>query len=87
MSVTVEGSVGHDPEQVESPQAPPPGRRAWVIGGAILISVALLASLLSFGLSRDPAVIRSPLIGRRAPDFALRTLDGSRTIRLSDLRG
>lgn len=54
---------------------------------AVLGGVALLTLLLSFGLSRDPTVIRSALIGRRAPDFALRTLDGSGTVRLSDLRG
>ncbi len=86
MSVTVEGSVGRDSEEFQ-PREPPSPRRPWVIGGAIMIGVALLGSLLAFGLSRDPAVLRSPLVGKPAPDFALRTLDGSRTIRLSDLRG
>ncbi len=87
MSVTVEGSVGQDSRELEPPDRPPSRRRPWVIAGAVAIAVALVGSLLSFGLSRDPAVIRSPLIGRPAPDFALRTLDGSGTIRLSDLRG
>jgi cytochrome c biogenesis protein CcmG/thiol:disulfide interchange protein DsbE len=68
-----------------------PGRRRrrnrWVALGAVLGGVALLTLLLSFGLSRDPTVIRSALIGRPAPDFALRNLDGSGTVRLSDLRG
>jgi len=49
--------------------------------------VALLASLFAFGLGRDPTVLTSPLLGRRAPDFSLRTLDGTDSIRLSDLRG
>jgi cytochrome c biogenesis protein CcmG/thiol:disulfide interchange protein DsbE len=87
MSVTVEGSVGQDPQELESSERPPTVRRPWVLAGAVAIAVALVGSLLSFGLSRDPAVLRSPLIGRPAPDFALRTLDGSGTVRLSDLRG
>lgn len=53
-----------------------------VLGGVILLTL-----LLSFGLSRDPTVIRSALVDRTAPDFALRTLDGSATVRLADLRG
>ena len=88
MNVTVEGSVERDPQAVESPEPHhPPSRRPWVVVGAVVVAIALLGSLLAFGLSRDPAVLRSPLIGQRAPDFALQTLDGSRTIRLSDLRG
>src|SRR5919108_1602984 len=68
----------------------PAGRRRanrWVWVGAVLGAIAVLALVLSFGLSRDPTVIRSALIGRPAPDFTLRTLDGSRSVRLSDLRG
>jgi cytochrome c biogenesis protein CcmG/thiol:disulfide interchange protein DsbE len=87
MSVTIEGSVGHDPQELDQTQRPPSARRPWVVAGVVLIAVALLGSLLSFGLSRDPAVLRSPLIGRAAPDFTLQTLDDSRTVRLSDLRG
>jgi len=51
------------------------------------MAVSLLALLLAVGLRRDPTTIRSALLGRRAPEFALRTLDESRMIRLSDLRG
>src|SRR5207247_2148664 len=49
--------------------------------------MVLVAGLLAFGLTRDPGVVGSPLIGRPAPEFVLRTLDGSRIIALSDLRG
>jgi cytochrome c biogenesis protein CcmG/thiol:disulfide interchange protein DsbE len=47
----------------------------------------VLAGVLGFGLSRDPGVLRSPLVGRPAPGFSLRTLDGEDVVRLSDLRG
>jgi cytochrome c biogenesis protein CcmG/thiol:disulfide interchange protein DsbE len=59
----------------------------WIFVAVVVAGVGLLTSLFAFGLSRDPTVIRSPLIGRRAPDFTLRTLDSGGTIRLSDFRG
>ncbi|MGH2572616.1 MAG: TlpA family protein disulfide reductase [Actinomycetota bacterium] len=59
----------------------------WVMVAVVMAAVVLVASLLAFGLSRDPTLIGSPLVGRRAPDFALPTLEGGRTVRLSDLRG
>jgi cytochrome c biogenesis protein CcmG/thiol:disulfide interchange protein DsbE len=62
-------------------------RRRWIVFGTVVAGVLLLTALLSFGLSRDPTIITSPLIGKPAPDFALRTLDGGETVRLSDLRG
>jgi cytochrome c biogenesis protein CcmG, thiol:disulfide interchange protein DsbE len=62
-------------------------RRVPLLLAAVAAMVALAAWLLSVGLQRDPAAIRSPLLGRPAPDFALRTLDGDRTVRLDDLRG
>jgi cytochrome c biogenesis protein CcmG/thiol:disulfide interchange protein DsbE len=62
-------------------------RNRWLVVGAVVGGVALLTVLLSFGLSRDPTIIRSALIGHPAPGFALRTLDGSDTVRLSDLHG
>src|SRR5919197_4305700 len=62
-------------------------RNRWVMVGAVVGGVVLLTLLLSFGLSRDPTLIRSALIGRPAPGFSLQTLDGSDTVRLSDLRG
>jgi len=54
---------------------------------AVVAGIGLATALLGFGLSRDPTIIRSPLVGRRAPDFSLRTLGGSQTVRLSNLRG
>jgi len=61
--------------------------RRWRRVGAVLAGVALCTAILGFGLSRETGVVRPALVGRPAPDFALRTLDGSRTVRLSDLRG
>ena len=62
-------------------------RRALLPVAAVVVAVALAAWLGSAGLRRDPAAIRSPLLGRPAPDFALRTLDADRMVRLGDLRG
>jgi cytochrome c biogenesis protein CcmG, thiol:disulfide interchange protein DsbE len=62
-------------------------RRVALLLAAVAAVVALVAWLLSAGLQRDPAAIRSPLLGRPAPDFALHTLQGDRTVRLGDLRG
>jgi cytochrome c biogenesis protein CcmG/thiol:disulfide interchange protein DsbE len=53
----------------------------------IVGAVALMAALLAFGLSRDPTQLRSPLVAKAAPEFSLPTLDGTGTVRLSDLRG
>lgn len=81
------GQSGH-PSGLE-PDAAARGRRRrrWVVFGGVLTGVLLLTALLSFGLSRDPTIITSPLIGKPAPNFALRTLDGGGLVRLSDLRG
>jgi cytochrome c biogenesis protein CcmG, thiol:disulfide interchange protein DsbE len=57
-------------------------RSAWGIG----LSVPFVA-LLAFGLTKDPREIPSPLPGKPAPEFALKTLDGNDTVRLADLRG
>jgi cytochrome c biogenesis protein CcmG/thiol:disulfide interchange protein DsbE len=50
-------------------------------------AVAAVAAVSAFGLSRDPTAYAPVLVGREAPDFHAQTLDGSRTIRLTDLRG
>jgi cytochrome c biogenesis protein CcmG/thiol:disulfide interchange protein DsbE len=62
-------------------------RRALLPVAAVVVAVALAALLGSAGLGRDPSAIHSPLLGRPAPDFALRTLGADRMVRLSDLRG
>ncbi len=86
-----QGPPGDPRRQHPSAAAPPGGARRrrsrWITVAAVIVGVGLLAALFGFGLGRDPSVIRSPLLGRRAPDFALRTLDGSRWVRLADLRG
>src|SRR5438128_2090681 len=60
--------------------------RRLLIGVVISLTLPVTA-LFALGLKRDPNVINSPLVGHPAPAFVLRTLDGSRIIRLSDLRG
>ena len=62
-------------------------RRRWPLLTAVLVAVVLLTALLAAGLSRDPAVLRSVLIGRQAPDLSLPMLEGPGVVRLSDLRG
>jgi len=62
-------------------------RRALLPVAAVVVAVALAAWLGWAGLGRDPIAIRSPLLGRPAPEFALRTLGADRIVRLGDLRG
>jgi len=69
----------------------PPARwsdRRWRVVAVSLVPVLLLAALLGFGLGRDPkATPQAQLIGRTAPEFALKDLRTGRTVRLSDFRG
>jgi cytochrome c biogenesis protein CcmG/thiol:disulfide interchange protein DsbE len=60
--------------------------RAALVAGVVLI-VGVLGVLLASGLRSDPAVIRSPLIGRAAPAFDLPRIDASGSLPLSSLRG
>jgi cytochrome c biogenesis protein CcmG/thiol:disulfide interchange protein DsbE len=62
-------------------------RHRWVVLGGVVTAIAVLTLLLAFGLSRDPTLIRSPLIGKPAPTFGLLTLDGTKTVKLADFRG
>lgn len=43
-------------------------------------------AMLAYGLTRDPRNIPSPLVGRPAPSFAMKLMDGGE-VRLADLRG
>ena len=55
-----------------------------------LVGVGLavpIVALLSYGLTRDPRHIASPLPGRAAPEFSLPALDGGDSIKLGELRG
>ena len=69
------------------PSRSPKRMSRWVLAAGLLASLSLLTALLAFGLQRDGTAIRSPLVGRPAPDFSLRTLDGDSRVSLSDLRG
>lgn len=80
------GSARH-PSRLGLGSGGPRRRRSWLALGGVLGSVALLTGILAFGLSRDPGVVGSALIGRPAPDFALETLQGDATVRLAELRG
>ncbi len=53
----------------------------------VATAIVLLTGLFAFGLSRDPSQLRSTLVGRTAPDFTLKTLDGKGSVRLSQLKG
>lgn len=75
--------------QAPAPTPVPARPRKWRFWPVLAVVgvVALVASLLSFGLGRDPTAIKSPLVGKAAPAFSLKTLDGKSTINLLDLRG
>ena len=52
----------------------------------IPLSVVPVVALLAYGFRTDPRAIPSPLEGRPAPGFAIRTFDG-RSVNLAELRG
>jgi cytochrome c biogenesis protein CcmG/thiol:disulfide interchange protein DsbE len=52
-----------------------------------VIIAAVLLGVLFLGLGKNPNEIRSPLIGRQAPAFALREVGTGRTVDLSELKG
>ena len=52
----------------------------------ILIAAALVV-ILFVGLGKDPGAIRSPLIGKSAPEFALREVGTNNTIDIAQFRG
>jgi cytochrome c biogenesis protein CcmG/thiol:disulfide interchange protein DsbE len=58
--------------------------RALVLG---LAAVLPLLAILLLNLGRDPHTVRSPLIGRDAPPFALAAVGGGNSVSLESLRG
>ncbi|HYC87839.1 MAG TPA: redoxin family protein [Thermoanaerobaculia bacterium] len=52
-----------------------------------VIIAAVLVGVLFMGLGKNPAEIRSPLIGKAAPTFALRQVGTTNTIDISQFRG
>ena len=59
-------------------------RTVLIVGIAI---AAILVGVLFLGLGTNPNEIRSPLIGKPAPSFALREVGTGRTIDLAALKG
>lgn len=49
--------------------------KRWLL---FVLVVAPIVYLLGFGLTRNPRELPSVLVGKRAPDFSLKTLDGKR---------
>jgi cytochrome c biogenesis protein CcmG/thiol:disulfide interchange protein DsbE len=47
--------------------------RSLVFSGSIILII--LMAILAFGLTRDPSVLQSPLVGEPLPDFKLPLLD------------
>lgn len=52
-----------------------------------IIITAVLVGILFVGLGKNPSEIRSPLIGKPAPTFALRQVGTNQTIDVSQFRG
>lgn len=62
--------------------------RRWKVVVVALAPIVLLAALLGFGLGRDPSATPvQQLVGKAAPDFALKDLRTGEMVRLSDFRG
>jgi cytochrome c biogenesis protein CcmG, thiol:disulfide interchange protein DsbE len=59
-------------------------RTALIVGSAI--TLALVAALF-LGLGKDPTAIQSPLVGKPAPPFVLKSVNTSDTIDIAKLRG
>ena len=58
--------------------------RLVLLFGALIVIPLLIFLALSFG--KDPRQLDSPLVGKTAPNFSLRDLDG-RLVHLEDFRG
>ena len=58
--------------------------RVLVAGLAVVVPLVVV---LVMNLGRNPHVIGSPLVGRAAPEFTLRPLEGGEPVTLASLRG
>ena len=52
-----------------------------------IVIAAVLVGILFMGLGKDPSEIRSPLVGKSAPTFALRQVGTGQTIDVTQFRG
>lgn len=59
-------------------------RTALIAGTTV---TAALVAILFLGLGKDPSHIDSPLVGKTAPAFALKTVGSGQTLDLTALRG
>jgi cytochrome c biogenesis protein CcmG/thiol:disulfide interchange protein DsbE len=59
-------------------------RTVLIIG---IVGAAALVGVLFMGLGKNPAEIRSPLVGKPAPVFALREVGTQRTVDITQYRG
>jgi cytochrome c biogenesis protein CcmG, thiol:disulfide interchange protein DsbE len=62
-------------------------RKRWLLVAPLAVALVLVTWMLAFGLTRNPDQARSAMVGRPAPNFALPTLDGRRTVRLTAMHG
>jgi cytochrome c biogenesis protein CcmG/thiol:disulfide interchange protein DsbE len=77
-----------DPVPARTPPARPLGvlARSWKFW-AVMASLAGLVGLFVFGFTQDPKLVRSPLVGRDAPPFAVQRLNGAGSASLAEMRG
>ena len=78
--------VDLEDELEESAGGGQPSRR-WRNVALVLVPILAIVVLLGVSLGGDPREIRSQLVGKRAPSFALQDLETGDTVRLSDFRG
>jgi cytochrome c biogenesis protein CcmG/thiol:disulfide interchange protein DsbE len=81
------GALPGHPSGLAAPRTHRLRRARWILVGAVLAGIGTLTALFAYGLIGDPTLIRSPLIGRPAPAFDLRRVDGPGSISLTSLRG
>ena len=63
------------------------GRWLRWVGYGVAVGTVVFAVVLASRFGSDPGLVDSPLIGRPAPKFELRTLQGDATVRLDHMKG